>query len=396
MASFQPFLPVYMSYLGLSVLQTGIIRGIEPFLYFLIAPLWGILCDKYSKHREVLLGTMAVSSVLYCCTYFVPRVADTRTWTALTNSTPVVGLNVKYSSTPWVMMTSGLSKRNVSSSLGNQQIMIFIIMMIIIFTAKSLFCTTCSLLDAVTMALTKEHRSDYGKQRLWGAVSWGLFAVISGAAVDACVKSCPTRYIYAPAFGLYALFTTLSVLTAFKMTFQTHQSPSESISGNIGLLLRNPEILVFLLLQFVVGANLGAISTYLFLLLQELHGPHSLMGLTLTVSCVSEVPFMYFSSRIIQCFGHKSIFYLCLVCYAVRCGCYSILRNPWFVLPVELLHGICYGAFWPASTSYCNLVAPQGMEATVQNAANAVNAGLGKYRELIVADLSTSAQPDQC
>ena len=409
---------------------------------FLITPLWGTLADKYSKHRLLLLFTMIVSGIFYSATYFIPQVKQQGLeWTTLTNSTPVGDSNSLHMNSKnnfpisvdlnWCapviddsneelqtftksfvsnnddekisihcfrprnrnkekyycckhlhnppLMIKGVDDYNEVRShyMASSTSVTFTLMIILIFAAKSLFCTTGPILDAVAMALAQEHNNDYGRQRAWGAISWGLFGAISGSAVDACTKYCKTEYIYAPAFAMFVGFVTLATLTAFKMKFHSHQSPG-SISRNIWPLLSNPDMLIFLLILFLVGIVVGVISTYLFLFLQELNGPHSLMGLTLTISCLSEVPFMYYSSKILNYFGHKCIFYLCLLCYGIRLIGYSFLYNPWIVLPIELLHGVCYGAFWPTLTSYGNLLAPDGMEATVQTVAFAVNCGFGE------------------
>ncbi len=433
MVSLLPFFPVYMSYLGLSAMQTGIIRGIEPFMDFLVTPLWGALADKYSRHRTVLISTMIASGILYCSTYFVPRTLHERTeWTNLTNSTHItfvndindtryifdidceslIGSSRKHGSdvvnivdTKSSSITCFRSDKNINTycckispvesatidiekqinnevvirnSSGMSLTLTFGLMLFLIFAAKIFFCPTGPIIDTVAMALSEELNNDYGKQRLWGAASWGLFGVISGATVDACTKYCPPQYTYLPAFAFFAGFIFLAVLTASTMQFHTHQSP-QSMSRNIWPLLTNPEILVFLLLLFVYGIASGVTSTYLFLFLQELDGPHSLMGLTLTMSCVAEIPLMYYSKRVIACFGHKSVFYLSLLEYGLKLLIYSVLQNPWLVLPIEVLHGVCYGVFWPAATSYCDLIAPGGMQATVQTVAWAINCGIGEY-----------------
>jgi len=37
---------------------------------------------------------------------------------------------------------------------------------------------------------------------------------------------------------------------------------------------------------------------------------------------------------------------------------FQVLENPWFVLPVEVLHGLTYAAMWTASLEHAHNIAP--------------------------------------
>jgi hypothetical protein len=74
-----------------------------------------------------------------------------------------------------------------------------------------------------------------------------------------------------------------------------------------------------------------------------------LFGLSSAVSCFSELPFFFYSSELMRRLTPKGALSLAIVCYSVRLGYYSLLENPWFVLPIELLHGITFAVFWSAA-----------------------------------------------
>jgi hypothetical protein len=40
------------------------------------------------------------------------------------------------------------------------------------------------------------------------------------------------------------------------------------------------------------------------------------------------------------------------------------IPNAWAVLPIELLHGVTYGAAWAGCTSFAHLIAPKGGRAS--------------------------------
>ncbi|CAH1261837.1 MFSD6 [Branchiostoma lanceolatum] len=81
--------------------------------------------------------------------------------------------------------------------------------------------------------------------------------------------------------------------------------------------------------------------------------------------------------KLIEKISHKGVFSLSLFCFALRFLFLSLLVNPWWAIPVEVLHGTTYGAMFAASTTYASQIAPPGMEATMQGVMGAVFMGVG-------------------
>jgi hypothetical protein len=71
--------------------------------------------------------------------------------------------------------------------------------------------------------------------------------------------------------------------------------------------------------------------------------------------------------------------YIAFVAYTVRFIGYSFLTNAWFVLPIELLHGLTFGLMWAAATSYGSIITPPGMSGTIQGLISGVHFGFGNY-----------------
>lgn len=79
-----------------------------------------------------------------------------------------------------------------------------------------------------------------------------------------------------------------------------------------------------------------------------------------------ELPFFFVSGAILQRIGHIHAMSLVLLGFGVRFLLYSVLTNPWWVLPIELMQGLTFGVFYSTMASYASLVAPPGTEATLQ------------------------------
>ena len=403
MTSLMPYMAVYMSYLGLTPFQTGIARGAEPLLHVLVGPVWGSISDRYSRHKTIIIMAIVLPAVFYFSTQFVPPVKVIPvnnsiamvTWLPREHSGEIVQRNDKYMLHQNILFHSlredssietntqtfddsvSTSKPTAVPKTKTDSTLTFILMILLISCGRLFVSPFNPILDSTVVRMTKEHCGDYGRQRMFAALGFS-FSIISGAAIDAFAKKYPDLNKYTPAFYLYLGMITLVLFPISVLKFPHHTRP-QAIYRNVGALFLRLEFVAFLLAAFSSGFSLGAINTFLFIFVAELNGPHVLMGLNLTVTALSEAIVMYFSKRLIQKLGHKNVFNLVIFCYALRHLAYSVIYNPWFIVPVAVLHGICFGAFWPTCTSYVNIIAPVGMEASVQSIAHGTYFGLGKY-----------------
>jgi len=71
------------------------------------------------------------------------------------------------------------------------------------------------------------------------------------------------------------------------------------------------------------------------------------------------------------------VFSLMFFVFAVRFFLYSIITNPVYVLPVELLNGLTYALAYSAATSYVSELAPVGAEGTLQGILGTALLGIG-------------------
>lgn len=80
-----------------------------------------------------------------------------------------------------------------------------------------------------------------------------------------------------------------------------------SLNEKAWLLLSRPTVVAFLWTGVVMGAGFGVIDTYLFLLLQQLGANDTLMGLTLTVTCMAEVPAFQLQGKLLAWAGVQRV-----------------------------------------------------------------------------------------
>ncbi|KAL4546901.1 hypothetical protein Ndes2526B_g07705 [Nannochloris sp. 'desiccata'] len=162
---------------------------------------------------------------------------------------------------------------------------------------------------------------------------------------------------------------------------QQQRIKNKNFCQKLGVLLSSPEALLFFSTVTVMGYAVGTIESFLFLFLEDLGGSETLMGLTLTVTCVAETFVFYYASHIMHFLGLDGCLHLCFLAFLVRLGSYATLahwkQTPWTVLPVELLHGLTFGLTWSAGTAKSALISPAGLEATTQSVFQGFIFGLG-------------------
>lgn len=125
----------------------------------------------------------------------------------------------------------------------------------------------------------------------------------------------------------------------------------------------------------VVGLCTGLMWQFLFWLLEDLmklqpdglQWMKTLQGLVMAIQCLGgELPFFFLSGWILKRIGHVYAMSLILLVIGIRFILYSIVKNPWFFLPIELLNGLTFGLFYAAMASYACIIAPPGTATTVQ------------------------------
>lgn len=129
---------------------------------------------------------------------------------------------------------------------------------------------------------------------------------------------------------------------------------------------------VFFIWCVFIGLGTALIWNFLFWHLEELAGcdetsMKTLQGAVMSIQCFcGELPFFFFSGWILKKIGHVNAMSLVLFGFGVRFILYSMLQDPWYVLPIELLNGVTFGLFYATMASYASIVAPPGTETTMQ------------------------------
>ncbi|CAM9521360.1 unnamed protein product, partial [Scytosiphon promiscuus] len=149
------------------------------------------------------------------------------------------------------------------------------------------------------------------------------------------------------------------------------------VAATIRVMFSTPQNISFFLAVVLSGMSKGVIDTFLFIWYVDLGGSHVLLGLAGLTMCVAELPFFYLSGPLIRKIGPKNVVALAQIGYILRLVYYSVLQDPWWVLPAEILHGLTFAAMWAATTDYAQTIAPAHLRSTMQATVSGLKQGLG-------------------
>ena len=312
-----PFLTLHYQDLGLDGRQIGFLSGIVPLITMVSAAVWGAVADATQKHRLILLLAIA------------------GTWTAV------------------------FTMSRATSFLA----LIPLVSVYAFFVAPAI-----PLVDNSVMALLGERKSDYGRIRVWGAYGWGIAATIIGVVIQRS--------------GLTWAFTGYLILMAVLFLVATGLSvKSVPLGGKFGsglrVLMTNTQWVTFVAVALIVGMSLGIFLNYLFLYLEEMGASNTIMGLSLTMSTVSEIPIFLYSKKLLDRWGAKALLAFAIFFTVVRAFAYVAMTAPWQVLFISLLHGPTFAAMWTAGVAYADESAPPGLGATAQGIFSGMVMGFG-------------------
>jgi PPP family 3-phenylpropionic acid transporter len=316
LATLSSFQVLFYQSLGLPGSQIGLLTGIAPLVGMVSAPFWTGVADATHRHKRVLLltisGSVAVALVIPHLTSFA-----------------------------WLIP----------------------------FVALLAFLTApvIALVDSATMAQLGEGRGRYGRIRLWGTIGWAVMAPVAGWVID--------RTGLPWAYRMYALGMLLALLVAVNLPFHQERSGVSFWHGMRGL-LKNRSWMLFLAMVFISGAGLSTMYNYLFIFMESLGASKTLMGLSLTISTISEVPVLFFGERLLRRFGTRGLMLLAMGAIGVRLLLYSFSGAPWVILLIQLVHGLTFPLVLVAGVAYADQAAPAGLRATAQGMFNSTLIGV--------------------
>jgi MFS transporter, PPP family, 3-phenylpropionic acid transporter len=333
-----------------SLVKTAI--AVQYFLYFAVMAIWlpyfNLYCHNigFSKFQIGLLAaTKSIAIVIF--TLFWSRLAD-----RLRLRRPIyIGCNI-VSAAAWTLYLYTIDFAQI--------------FLITIFYGI-FFAPIIAFLEAYSMEVLGEDRTNYGRIRVWGSISFITIVILVGRGID----------LYSVKLILFLVLfgSILQSLFAFGVPARdkTQTSP---LAAAYGMLLGRRFIL-FLGGAFLMLVSHGAYYGFFSIHLESLGFGKTFIGITWATASAAEILTMVFSKKIFLRFTPEMVLGFCFPAAALRWVLLGLVQTPVLILSTQLLHAITYGAFHIASILYVDKLTPAGHKATGQGLNNAVTYGLG-------------------
>ncbi|XP_009858151.2 major facilitator superfamily domain-containing protein 6-like [Ciona intestinalis] len=419
LACYMPYKPIFQKQLGLTTTQNGLVQAVDKIVGIATQPISGFIADKTKSIKRVLIVWFILAAIFIFPMYFVPPVDFPQSQAAYTccgsspgrlscadeagqrmecklqrnesskcentNATTTTMCQIYKDSnisfpdmpctTPDPVQHINVTCPLIGEDRGEVYGITFSLMFFLTIMSSLFLAPSPALIDATGLqALGKEKVDNYGLQRLWGAIGYGSIALTVGLVTDAISNNGQIDYLFAFISVSVFLLITAGVCTKLDVV-----SPgAHNVFRGISALLRQPKIILFLLVVYFLGCSIGLQQTFLFWYVDSLPGStQTILGLAIVANCVVEIPLYILSGWLASKTSYNFLLSFGLFCYGLRFLGYSLITQAWHVIIIETLHGPAFALPITALCAQATLLSPSGMVATTVGVAEAVYWGLG-------------------
>lgn len=300
LACFYPFLAYYFQIRGLSYAQMGIGFSLVSLTSVLAQPMWGVITDKYSNKRNILLTTLCLSALMIYT---------------------LIWANGFY-------------------------VVLMCIVLVMIFQSPLV-----PVADAYCYALIKAFGGiEYGRIRLMGSFGYAVFALIVGYIVK--FLGFNSSYI------VYSTACLCAICIVRSIDFRDKNTRRRLEIKDIINLLQRKSIVLLLLAIICTNIAIGSNSSFIAILIEKTGGEVSELGMVWFLVAISELPAFYYGAKLLKKYGELNLYIVGLLLFVTRFWLLSLCT--WFipVLLLQLMQGVTYTFFLIASLEYLNRIAP--------------------------------------
>lgn len=264
----------------------------------------------------------------------------------------------------------------------------------------------------------------FGRERLWGAVSFAAGNLFLGALLDITFSGILIIYVLFTLTSLCfiyvvlrfkALNTDTGSMTASEASCDHISSRLESIGTTdnppashdcttLTLIQALRPVLctgglqnaLFFNLMFWLSVGMGAVESLIFLYFRDdLHASYTLCGLTVVITVLFEIPLFALAPTMLRRLGYYQLSIIGASGYIFRALGYSLVPSAWYVCLLEPMHGLTYALVHSASVSYVSDRMSGDYESTAQAVLSILDA-LGRSVGSIVGGYIIQTAGSRC
>lgn len=289
---FSPYGSLYLSSIGMSVAQIGLLMSLMQVMRIFGPNLWGHVAD-HTQQRVLVLRVTAGAAVLSFCGLFFTQAF-----------LPVFVVMVTYN----------------------------------LFTSAQ-----GPLSEALMLSQLRGDLTHYGRLRLWGSVGFIVSVTVAGKLLD-------LWGVHLVPWIAVSLLGMVLVASLCMREPVAHPSPHPALPLS-DLLLRR-EVIAFFLSTFLMIAAHAAIYVFYSLALERIGYSKTTIGLMWSLGVVAEIAFFYWQAPLFRRFGVERLMLVSLLAGVLRFLLIGFCAESLFwLLVAQVLHGATFGVHHSASVA---------------------------------------------
>lgn len=316
--AFAPYWSLYLKSLEFTAFQIGVLMSLLQVARIFAPNLWGWLADHTNRRVRVVQLAALLSLVCYMGVFAGDSFA-------------------------WLFAVMGLMS---------------------IFWSASL-----PLVEAITLGHLGEGADGYGRIRLWGSIGFIIAVIGLGYLLDYA----PVRVLLWAVLGLM-----VGIVLLARYIPESRVQAQASDEFPIWDILRQPEVIVFLVACFLMAAAHGVYYTFYSIYLVEHGYDKSMVGWLWAIGVVCEILVFLCMPRLHKWFGLQRILLISFALAAVRFLLIGWgVRWPIVIVFAQMLHAASFGTYHAAAVTITHRIFRGRHNAKGQAIYTSVSFGLG-------------------
>lgn len=321
MACYYPFLNIYFKEKGLSYTEIGIGFALNSIISVIAQPIWGYITDKYLTKKKTIVITLVASSI--------------------------VALGFVFASKYYMIVAL---------------IMLFMWFQSAVSPVSDAYCYDFMEIDK---------NLQYGQVRLMGSAGYAVTSLLLGIAIQ---KTSIDITVYT-----YLIISFIVILILRTIKFEGKHGGKKIDISDINYLLKNKKYIIFIVSVVFISIALGANGSYIAVLIDKTGGDVSKLGLLWFIVAMSELPVLFFGSKLLKKYGELNLYIISMIIYIIRYLLDSYCSSYTVVIGIQILQGITFTLYLVAAMQYINKISEPKMRTSAITLYAAIGGGIGGF-----------------
>ncbi len=327
-----PYLSAWLNGRGFSSIEIGLIIGTPLWLRIILGPMIGIAADRYAANRLLVVALASAAAI----------------------------------GAFWLAHTD--------------QITLVLILVALVLVASQ---STLPLVDTLAIETSHRDRTDYGRMRLWGSISF-IVANLAGGWAIGWIGSEVVVWMIGAAAAIAAA-TALRLPNREQRASGTGTTRAKLDGNVVRVLLSDRRFQLLIVAAGTVQASHAVYYAFSVLAWHQHGWSSELIGLLWGLGVAAEIILFSMSGRLIALIGANRMLAIGAIGGLVRW--LGMAAEPGLATTVALqsMHALSFGATYLATVHVIHAIAPTGRGASAQALNSAIGSGLAMAIALIAA-----------